>query len=80
MAYSWTVWDYLTLAVTLLVVLGYVLLRIKEALDGKSGCNSCCSGCGSNQCPAEPPPNSLRGIEIRAEPLDEKSKQDSARE
>jgi hypothetical protein len=79
MAHSWTVWDYLTLAGALLLVLGYVLLRIKNALEGQGGCGSCSKGCAS-RCVSGPSsqafsqtsiptPSRLKGIGVQVEPL-----------
>jgi hypothetical protein len=57
MSSDWSLWDYLTIAGALFLVLGYVLVKIKKAMDGDGGCGGC-SGCACSlpaqkHCPSE---------------------------
>ena len=52
MAGDWTLWDYLTLAGSLLLVIGYLLGRLRANLKARGRCQGC-TGC-SHASPFQP--------------------------
>jgi hypothetical protein len=66
---DWTLWDYLTLAGCLLLVFGYLLVKIRQALSGQGGCGSCGKGCCSAPAQAESQEQqSIKINEIKSDP------------